>query len=571
MSRWPKRARRSPITAPAAIAGPPTRGWPRLTGLSVRTVQRASTALRLLGVATEVMRGRQRTRAERFASWRVGDRGRGWASVWALHDSRIQQLSPHPGGSLLPSETSPKSVLTTRSRRQPPVAAPLRGAQPSTTKPSPWQTGGSSTSKARRGPGDTAPVRPGRGCSPEPAQHGWTPRDVNQLITDWIGTGHWIPEDPHKPIGLLGAILAAHGNLQERPRALDEARELAELAAARERVASSCAESDAHRAGPRGRPRRPVRSRPRGGAPGAGGDRRTRSPPAALTGRGHPVSVSPAVAAESMNELPCQQDPDRWFDRADRTHALAACLACPVRSWCARQALRDRASWGMWAGHLDRRQPCGRRAPSARDRGSRAADLSPAGRSPVAHQHPPHRIAPYPGHPTARQARRRGGDHRPVIGPLRDHGAGLRAGPRGDRQPDPRPVLAGIAGCGSRLRGLPKLSGCGRAHGAAAISPAGLPRRQPRDYSHRSVLLAPKPVDAFGFDGRSSAVLIGAAQRMRPEPPLRNVQVVCPPLRTLEASRRAPECGAAALLHCLNRFAGTRQRKCSARAPPSVG
>ncbi len=60
-----------------------------ITGLSVRTVQRASTALRLLGVATEVMRGRQRTRAERFASWRVGDRGRGWASVWALHDSRI--------------------------------------------------------------------------------------------------------------------------------------------------------------------------------------------------------------------------------------------------------------------------------------------------------------------------------------------------------------------------------------------------------------------------------------------------------------------------------------------------
>lgn len=32
-----------------------------LTGLSVRTVQRASTALRLLGVATEVVRGRQRT------------------------------------------------------------------------------------------------------------------------------------------------------------------------------------------------------------------------------------------------------------------------------------------------------------------------------------------------------------------------------------------------------------------------------------------------------------------------------------------------------------------------------
>lgn len=71
------------------------------TGYSVRTVQRADTALRLLGVATEVLRGRQRTRAERLASWRVGDRGRGWASVWALHDDaqlarHVGALSPHP-------------------------------------------------------------------------------------------------------------------------------------------------------------------------------------------------------------------------------------------------------------------------------------------------------------------------------------------------------------------------------------------------------------------------------------------------------------------------------------------
>ncbi|MGV7852154.1 helix-turn-helix domain-containing protein, partial [Mycobacterium kansasii] len=71
------------------------------TGYSVRTVQRADTALRLLGVATEVLRGRQRTRIERLASWRVGDRGRGWASVWALHDHPqlnrlIRRLSPHP-------------------------------------------------------------------------------------------------------------------------------------------------------------------------------------------------------------------------------------------------------------------------------------------------------------------------------------------------------------------------------------------------------------------------------------------------------------------------------------------
>jgi hypothetical protein len=69
-----------------------------------------------------------------------------------------------------------------------------------------------------------------------PARHGWTPRDVNQLITDWIGTGHWVPDAPHKPIGLLGHILATHGNLDERPAALDVAREQEDLAAARRRV-----------------------------------------------------------------------------------------------------------------------------------------------------------------------------------------------------------------------------------------------------------------------------------------------------------------------------------------------
>jgi hypothetical protein len=62
------------------------------------------------------------------------------------------------------------------------------------------------------------------------------------------------------------------------------------------------------------------------------------------------VNISPATASQPMNQLPCQGDPDRWFDRTNRTQTLAGCLACPARSWCARQALRNRASWGMWAG-----------------------------------------------------------------------------------------------------------------------------------------------------------------------------------------------------------------------------
>ena len=66
------------------------------------------------------------------------------------------------------------------------------------------------------------------------------------------------------------------------------------------------------------------------------------------------MSRSPIRADASQKSpstaLPCQRDPERWFDRANRTDALANCLACPVRSWCAQSALAQEASWGMWAG-----------------------------------------------------------------------------------------------------------------------------------------------------------------------------------------------------------------------------
>jgi hypothetical protein len=218
----------------------------QLTGLSVRTVQRASTALRLLGVATEVMRGRQRTRNERFASWRVGDRGRGWASVWALHDRRFHTLSPHPGGSQLASKTSPKTVLTTQHRRQAAGSsdAPRRTGpdNPALALANKWVADEQSPPWARRYRTGTPWARVLTGA----ARHGWSPRDINQLITDWVGTGHWIPDAPHKPIGLLGAILAAHDNLDDRPAALDIAREQAELAEARARVSAQLAEREAN-------------------------------------------------------------------------------------------------------------------------------------------------------------------------------------------------------------------------------------------------------------------------------------------------------------------------------------
>jgi hypothetical protein len=209
----------------------------QMTGLSVRTVQRASTALRLLGVATEVMRGRQRTRVERYASWRVGDRGRGWASVWALHDCRIMLLSSHPEGSLFVPKKSPKTFLTTQPRRiRAGSSAATRRTSPEThalALANKWVVDKQTPPWARRYRTGTPWARVLR----KPAQHGWTPRDINTLISDWVATGHWLPESPHKPIGLLGAMLAAHGDLNSRPSAYDVAREQEELALARARVA----------------------------------------------------------------------------------------------------------------------------------------------------------------------------------------------------------------------------------------------------------------------------------------------------------------------------------------------
>ena len=79
----------TPSTPPAAHCRPTNSAWPPTLGVA----RYAPSSARMprcgcWGSRPEVLRGRQRTRVERLASWRVGDRSRyrGWASVWALHD-----------------------------------------------------------------------------------------------------------------------------------------------------------------------------------------------------------------------------------------------------------------------------------------------------------------------------------------------------------------------------------------------------------------------------------------------------------------------------------------------------
>lgn len=236
-------------------------------GITDRQVRRAGRLLIALGCATEILRGRQRTKDERLASWAIGDRSRGWASVWALHpprpavdNSRDDQgawrpvsykKSTHPRrGSLSldslafrtnsPTEAAGKNA--SRAGHGPPIngSAPRShrteksGRKHGTPDPrgvvlaSRWLADGRTPAWAGR---HTA-----RGWArilAAPAAHGWTPDDINMALREF-GTvaGRYMPDRPHRPIGLVGAAIAAVG-VGNPPAALDREREAAAAEAAR--------------------------------------------------------------------------------------------------------------------------------------------------------------------------------------------------------------------------------------------------------------------------------------------------------------------------------------------------
>lgn len=236
------------------------------SGLHKRIVQRASLALRLMGCATEILRGRQRTKRERLASWKMGDRSRGWASVWALHtplplvdNSRNENglwtpvsghLSPHPRrGSVLLEKESFSSYSPTQNDPQdragqgPPnkCGAARHSTDKGTVKRFKsrpvdqkgrflalrWRADGRSPAWVRdhSNQGWAAVLA-------KPAAHGWTPEDLNAVIREWSTVGgNFLPTAPHKPIGMLYAILKWHGDLSNRPAA-DAAAQAAALHAA---------------------------------------------------------------------------------------------------------------------------------------------------------------------------------------------------------------------------------------------------------------------------------------------------------------------------------------------------
>lgn len=219
------------------------------TGLGERTVQRASALLRLLGAATEVFRGRQRTYRERMASWRKGDKGRGWASVYALHPPNNPQVrraklaadplaTPHPrrGPRRGPSHLV-ESSLTHSGKAGQCKSRASRDARTTRGTP-PGRPRGRATDpkglllahrwlQAAETPHWVSKCTPKRWAAvlAKPAAHGWTPADLDQLLRDHVSLGGWIAPNPADPTRLIGWLLKKHDDYEDRPGAAEEARE----------------------------------------------------------------------------------------------------------------------------------------------------------------------------------------------------------------------------------------------------------------------------------------------------------------------------------------------------------
>ena len=233
-------------------------------GVDARTVRRATRWLCAMGCATEILRGRQRTKRERLATWRLGSRHRGWASVWALHEPRpvvdnsrdskglwqpvFGELSTHPRrgsvsvdicsfNSLLPTD-QPVNNLAMAGLGPPTQGGATRHTPkqepPRQNRAAPVDEGGRLLALRWLADGQTpswASQHTPRGWArllAGPAARGWTPVDINQAIREWKTVGaNYLPETPHRPIGLLGAILRWHGldppGAAERARAAEAA------------------------------------------------------------------------------------------------------------------------------------------------------------------------------------------------------------------------------------------------------------------------------------------------------------------------------------------------------------
>jgi len=238
------------------------RGMTAITGLGERTISRARTFLRLVGLATEVQEGRQRTLPERLDSAERGDKGRGWTAVYALHHTSTHPVDnpvriaagqtpdgTPPRSGLVPTPSPEKRVVSTGQKRK------HRGApRPSQkTKHRPARQGVAVDARGlllatrwRQEPDSPAWARfktptTWAALLALPAAHDWTARDLNKLLDNHARSGSRVFTHPRNPIGYLSWLLN-RVDLADRPCALEDARDAEDAAAAAQRRAQQPAD-----------------------------------------------------------------------------------------------------------------------------------------------------------------------------------------------------------------------------------------------------------------------------------------------------------------------------------------
>ncbi|UZJ26887.1 hypothetical protein RHODO2019_18000 (plasmid) [Rhodococcus antarcticus] len=260
-----------------------TTGITATTKLGQRTVTRARTWLRLVGLATEVAPARHRSFIERLASWERGDTRRGWTAEYALHlSARFPDPVPTPvdnpgrviagqtvrgtpprSGSSSPERSDGMVVTSTTNESTTPAArdengAPRRAMTPGHARDDfdGWE--GSRTSATALMLAWRASEHCPRwarqygahrwsGVLSAVAAAGWTARDLNQLLTDLTTTGHQVLTAPRRPISYLCHLLGLV-DINERPTAIPDAHAAAELAARTARTTAQLDARDTHTA-----------------------------------------------------------------------------------------------------------------------------------------------------------------------------------------------------------------------------------------------------------------------------------------------------------------------------------
>jgi len=244
------------------------RGMTAATGLGERTITRARTFLRLVGLATEVQQGRQRTLPERLDSADRGDTARGWTAVYALHHTSTHPVdnpeyivagqtpngTPPRSGLFTPSASAEKRVSTPPHPQRPPTGGEDGAPRNASTKKGVSGRG----AKPTRAPGTalmltwrTDPACPDwarayaahrwAGALTGAVEAGWTARDLTQMLVDLTNTGHHILTRPRRPISYLLALLTKV-DLHEPPTLTRDLHDAAHQAARAEQTAQRAVE-----------------------------------------------------------------------------------------------------------------------------------------------------------------------------------------------------------------------------------------------------------------------------------------------------------------------------------------